>query len=513
MRHSQIAKFTLFFILGLGIMHESLPICRNYDEKVLDLKSKTEFDLNLIDSFNRSGEMLGKGNFGKVKLVDWPSGSKVAVKETRYIDNLTEKEINAMHSLGKSKYFPELIACVKSRNGLYYIVMEYVKGDNFEAQSAIDQIKFNKGKNLFKYAAQLFLAIRELNNVGYAHNDIKPANIMLVGESIKIVDLGFADRLNALFGVKKGSPLFRSPGRFGSAPYSGIDDMYSAVLTIAYLISSHQEIFYTFDNLSNQNKELPNSCFSISRTIRCRNAIFANLKKIFENAGFGTFKEEPVDLSTINLTTLFSKIYYYESLGMKFEDIMKVIDRYINEWNFTEPSIAAHEEDKINEFKASSSKLKIAFDELEKEKEVDAIADPEPESSFIKMSIASKYEQIELLLDNCIQLEPQENEEENLSRSVYCRSADKKNKASKMGNFLKNKKAHNHPEEEKKMIKPRKSNYNLRSKDKVREDLESKPSNNAILKRTQRKLYSKDISGFEPARQVSEKRFKRNMLI
>lgn len=87
-----------------------------------------------------------------------------------------------------------------------YIVMEYVGGQS---------LKRSKGQKLpvaeaIAYLLEILPALSYLHSIGLVYNDLKPENIMLTEEQLKLIDLGAVSRINS-FGYLYGTPGFQAP--------------------------------------------------------------------------------------------------------------------------------------------------------------------------------------------------------------------------------------------------------------------------------------------------------------
>ena len=87
-----------------------------------------------------------------------------------------------------------------------YIVMEYVGGQS---------LKRRKGERLpvaeaIAYMLEILPALGYLHSIGLVYNDLKPENIMLTEEQLKLIDLGAVSRINS-FGYLYGTPGYQAP--------------------------------------------------------------------------------------------------------------------------------------------------------------------------------------------------------------------------------------------------------------------------------------------------------------
>ncbi len=110
-----------------------------------------------------------------------------------------------------------------------YIVMEYVGGTS---------LKPGKGERLpvaraIAYMIEILPALGYLHSIGLVYNDLKPENIMLTGEQLKLIDLGAVARVNS-FGYLYGTPGYQAPEIVRTGP-TVASDIYTVGRTLAAL--------------------------------------------------------------------------------------------------------------------------------------------------------------------------------------------------------------------------------------------------------------------------------------
>lgn len=145
-------------------------------------------------------ELLGEGAFGQViKAIDKETDNVVAIKLQKLDngDKIFEKEIKNLERI--SNICENLVCIIDS--GLfykkYYIVMNYISGKTLSeyAKTLLQSPKNTKNtilliENVFK---QLVKVTKKLHKAGFAHMDIKPANIIIDSNNILyLVDLGLS---------------------------------------------------------------------------------------------------------------------------------------------------------------------------------------------------------------------------------------------------------------------------------------------------------------------------------
>lgn len=114
-------------------------------------------------------------------------------------------------------------------NPVGYIVMEYVGGQ---------PLRHGKGEKLpvseaIAYVLEILPALGYLHSIGLVYNDLKPENIMLTEEQLKLIDLGAVSRINS-FGYLYGTPGFQAPEIVRTGP-TVATDIYTVGRTLAAL--------------------------------------------------------------------------------------------------------------------------------------------------------------------------------------------------------------------------------------------------------------------------------------
>ncbi|MGV0991409.1 MAG: serine/threonine-protein kinase PknG [Mycobacterium sp.] len=110
-----------------------------------------------------------------------------------------------------------------------YIVMEYVGGKS---------LKSPQGEKLpvaeaIAYMLEILPALSYLHSIGLCYNDLKPENIMLTEEQLKLIDLGAVSPINS-FGYLYGTPGYQAPEIVRTGPTVAAD-IYTVGRTLAAL--------------------------------------------------------------------------------------------------------------------------------------------------------------------------------------------------------------------------------------------------------------------------------------
>jgi serine/threonine-protein kinase PknG len=110
-----------------------------------------------------------------------------------------------------------------------YIVMEYIGGTS---------LKQSKGTRLpvaqaIAYMLEILPALSYLHSIGLVYNDLKPENIMITEEQLKLIDLGAVSRINS-YGYLYGTPGYQAPEIVKTGPTIATD-IYTVGRTLAAL--------------------------------------------------------------------------------------------------------------------------------------------------------------------------------------------------------------------------------------------------------------------------------------
>ena len=159
---------------------------------------------------------LGSGGFGTVFLAkDAWIDKKVAIKVPHRqsgdeVDLLQEPRLLAALD------HPNIVGIVTAErvDGVFFIVMEYVKGETLE--SVVDREKSLDLPRAINYIVQILKGVSHAHDAQILHRDLRPANV-LVAESgiLKVADFGtsrFLEKSHATTVI--GSPPYMAPEQF-----------------------------------------------------------------------------------------------------------------------------------------------------------------------------------------------------------------------------------------------------------------------------------------------------------
>ncbi|MBI3214570.1 MAG: protein kinase [Mycobacterium sp.] len=110
-----------------------------------------------------------------------------------------------------------------------YIVMEYVGGTSLKP---VGKQRLPVAQAI-AYMLEILPAMGYLHSIGLCYNDLKPENIMLTEEQLKLIDLGAVSRINS-FGYLYGTPGYQAPEIVRTGP-TVASDIYTVGRTLAAL--------------------------------------------------------------------------------------------------------------------------------------------------------------------------------------------------------------------------------------------------------------------------------------
>jgi serine/threonine protein kinase len=181
---------------------------------------------------------LGSGGFGTVFLardtwIDKKVAIKVPHRQSGDVDELLQE--------------PRLLAALDHQNivgivtaekvdGVFFIVMEYVKGESLEA--ALDREKSFDVPRALNYTVQALKGVEHAHGANILHRDLRPANV-LVSESgvVKVADFGTSrlmDKMHATTVI--GSPPYMAPEQFAGRAVLA-SDIYSVGVMLYQMLT------------------------------------------------------------------------------------------------------------------------------------------------------------------------------------------------------------------------------------------------------------------------------------
>jgi serine/threonine protein kinase len=181
-------------------------------------------------------EIIGAGGMGDVwKARDTRLGRTVAIKRLRGHSASFDHEARAIASLNH----PHI--CTLHDVGADYLVMEYVAGEPlagpFDAAEAV------------RLALQIAEALEAAHAGGVIHCDLKPANVLVAGGRVKLLDFGVAklrtsDGADAAMTVDRtivaGTPAYMAPEQAQGQPPDARSDIFSFGAVLYEMLSGRR---------------------------------------------------------------------------------------------------------------------------------------------------------------------------------------------------------------------------------------------------------------------------------
>lgn len=189
--------------------------------------------MKVIDRYQLE-EVVGSGSYGKVyRATTSDTGETFAVKvipmekfkKIRKLDEFTDNEIKVLEAI----QHPNIVRYVEkllTKNNTY-MVYEFCNSGTLESR-IYAQNHLAEAQSL-KYLAEILSALCLLNSYKVLHRDIKPQNIMLNNDDIKVGDFGFCKPMkdHGFSQTMVGSPIYMAPEILRSQSYDDRADVWS----------------------------------------------------------------------------------------------------------------------------------------------------------------------------------------------------------------------------------------------------------------------------------------------
>jgi serine/threonine protein kinase len=177
------------------------------------------------------------------------TGERVAIKALdAYYVGQSDMVLRLLgeHDIACRVHHPGLVeirGAAQTRQGVPYLVMEYVRGESLAAFASRGALT---PAGLLAIAAQIARAAAALHAAGVVHCDLKPDNVLVVGDDaagavprIKVIDYGVARLIDDPLpadGTVVGTPAFMPPEQWRGAPVAK-SDVYALGCLIYELIT------------------------------------------------------------------------------------------------------------------------------------------------------------------------------------------------------------------------------------------------------------------------------------
>ena len=202
----------------------------------------------VLDGRYRVLGRIGAGGMGAVYRVEHVRLGKIAAMKVLHKDTETDREMVRRFWLEAQSVsrlnHPNIVQTFDfgQWNGAFYLVMEYVTGEDVAAVIRREgPMDFPRAARFF---SQICSALTEAHEHGIVHRDLKPENLMLVrrrdgAEHAKVLDFGLAklrerEESSAITVGSRivGTPYYMSPEQVQGAPLDARADIYSLGATL-----------------------------------------------------------------------------------------------------------------------------------------------------------------------------------------------------------------------------------------------------------------------------------------
>ncbi len=195
---------------------------------------------------------LGRGAMGRVYLAHDPEIDRpVAIKAIQVFSGLPEKDqasarerfLREARSAGKLLH-PGIVTIfdVGEADGVPYLAMEYVEGQTLDAFCRTDDLL--PVGTVVEIVARAAEALAYAHRAGIVHRDVKPANLMRLGEtSVKIMDFGLAKNPASQLthdGTLMGTPNYMSPEQVRGATLDRRSDLFSLGVVLYEMLTGEK---------------------------------------------------------------------------------------------------------------------------------------------------------------------------------------------------------------------------------------------------------------------------------
>jgi eukaryotic-like serine/threonine-protein kinase len=121
-----------------------------------------------------------------------------------------------------------------------HLVMEYVEGPSL-AQMLDEEGTFSP-TDVATIGLQVAMALHHLHELGIAHLDVKPGNVMMRGGRIVLIDLGGSRTIGSTAprGPAWGTEDYMAPEHAAGFPAAALSDIYSLGATLAELVTGRR---------------------------------------------------------------------------------------------------------------------------------------------------------------------------------------------------------------------------------------------------------------------------------
>ena len=178
---------------------------------------------------------------GRDELLDRPVAIKVLVPELAADESFVERfRREARAAAGLNHHNIVSVYDFGEDDGAWFIVMEYVDGqtlrDIIRSGGPMDPAE------AIQVGAEIAAALGAAHAQGIVHRDVKPANVLIAGPTVKVTDFGIARAANAVQGLTMpgtviGTATYLSPEQAQGRAIDGRSDLYSLGMVLYEMLT------------------------------------------------------------------------------------------------------------------------------------------------------------------------------------------------------------------------------------------------------------------------------------
>ena len=297
----------------------------------------------------RIEQVLGQGGFGITYLaIQVSSNRKVAIKEL-FLNGVNERSGNSLQVSNsvndplfekqKEKFKKEAKRIMSldnehivkvydlfEENNTVYYVMDYLEGESLASKMKREGHPLTESE-VMDILPQLLDALSEIHQYKIWHLDIKPANIMLVNNSIVLIDLGASKQITP--SEMTSTALYFTPG-YAPAEQTGMlfkqfgpwTDLYAVGATIFNLLTGKSPLEFDIEEF--KEDDLPES--NLGLMYKLINWMMQPKRKERPQKAEDVKQKYYIDLVSIGVVSIAKEVFNREIVKTKGEDIDFVKD-------------------------------------------------------------------------------------------------------------------------------------------------------------------------------------------
>ena len=197
----------------------------NYDENINNLNNTC---------FGKESKSKNNNKNNSLEIIE-NNNNKIYNNYSKYCFEYMDDSKLLNNSILSKKYNEEINN--KKEKKYFFILMEYCDGLTLEIFINQHSNKTIERKIIYNYIKQILKGLKKLHKNGIIHRDIKPGNIFIKNEQIKIGDFGLATKFkkNSILQTKdlRGiTPTYAAPEQLNSKTYNEKIDIYATGITL-----------------------------------------------------------------------------------------------------------------------------------------------------------------------------------------------------------------------------------------------------------------------------------------